>query len=203
MISTSKPVVYLVNLPFLIRRGITQLSMAVSYEEATQANQDTITGFDYQQPHILVLGGEHNDLIKDSVLRNLQNMGANILLVLDRNQLHFARKSLEIGIPGIVTIDCSEEEITSAFKMVASKKRFYCSSIFENVVQKNTTTSLTPREKEVITLIVKGLSTNAIADQLHVSTHTINSHRKNILRKLNLKSPTEMIIYALENGLIE
>jgi DNA-binding NarL/FixJ family response regulator len=39
------------------------------------------------------------------------------------------------------------------------------------------------------------------ADELHVSVHTINSHRKNILKKLNLKSPAELIVFAVEQGL--
>ena len=42
-----------------------------------------------------------------------------------------------------------------------------------------------------------------IADELFVSVHTINSHRKNILKKLNLKSPAELIVYAIETGLVK
>ena len=51
-------------------------------------------------------------------------------------------------------------------------------------------------------LITKGHKTVQIADELNVSVHTINSHRKNILKKLNLKSPTELIVYAMETGLV-
>ena len=63
-------------------------------------------------------------------------------------------------------------------------------------------TDLSPREFEVLQLITKGHKTVQIADELNVSVHTINSHRKNILKKLNLKSPTELIVYAMETGLV-
>jgi DNA-binding NarL/FixJ family response regulator len=64
-------------------------------------------------------------------------------------------------------------------------------------------TALTPREKEILTLVAKGKVAKEIAAELHISPHTIYTHRKNILKKLQLTSPTEMIVYALENGLIE
>jgi len=52
-------------------------------------------------------------------------------------------------------------------------------------------------------LITKGYSSMAIAEKLFLSVHTINSHRKNILKKLNLTSPAELIVYALENGIVK
>ncbi len=64
-------------------------------------------------------------------------------------------------------------------------------------------TNLSPREFEVLELITKSMTTAQIADELHLSVHTINSHRKNILKKLNLNSPAELIVYALETGLVK
>ena len=64
-------------------------------------------------------------------------------------------------------------------------------------------TNLTPREYEVLELITRGKTTAQIAEELHLSVHTINSHRKNILRKLNMNSPAELIVYALESGIVK
>jgi DNA-binding NarL/FixJ family response regulator len=64
-------------------------------------------------------------------------------------------------------------------------------------------TDLSPREYEVLQLITKGQKTVDIADTLHVSVHTINSHRKSILKKLNMKSPAELIVYAMESGIVK
>ena len=57
--------------------------------------------------------------------------------------------------------------------------------------------------KEIIDHITKGNSSSQIADRLNISLHTVNSHRKNILKKLGLKSPTELIIYAVKQGWVD
>ena len=62
---------------------------------------------------------------------------------------------------------------------------------------------LTARETEILELIARGHSTLAIADRLFLSPHTVQTHRKRIIRKLNIKSPTEFVIYALDFGLLK
>lgn len=62
---------------------------------------------------------------------------------------------------------------------------------------------LSDREKEVLTLVVQGLINKEIADKLHLSLHTVVSHRKNIARKLNIHSTAGLTIYAIVNKLIE
>lgn len=58
----------------------------------------------------------------------------------------------------------------------------------------------TKREKEVLTLIVEGKTSQEIADQLNTSIHTVHTHRKNILRKATCTSPTELVSKAIQNG---
>lgn len=62
---------------------------------------------------------------------------------------------------------------------------------------------LTERQREVLELIAEGLSTQEIADKLVISPHTVQTHRQNIMRRLNLHSRTELIKYALRHGLTE
>jgi regulator of cell morphogenesis and NO signaling len=62
---------------------------------------------------------------------------------------------------------------------------------------------LSNREKDVLIQIVNGLSNKEIADVLHLSTHTVMSHRKNIARKLNIHSTAGLTIYAIVNGIVE
>lgn len=61
--------------------------------------------------------------------------------------------------------------------------------------------TLSPRELEIIGLVKKGMSTKAIAEQLFLSEYTVDTHRKNILRKLQLSSASELIAYAFANHL--
>ncbi len=65
------------------------------------------------------------------------------------------------------------------------------------------TTSLSIREKEIISCIVKGLTNKEIAEELFLSTHTVISHRRNIARKLEIHSTAGLTIYAIVNKLVE
>ncbi len=65
------------------------------------------------------------------------------------------------------------------------------------------TETLSLREKDVITCIVKGMSNKEIADKLFISIHTVITHRRNISRKLQIHSPAGLTIYAIVNKLVE
>lgn len=118
---------------------------------------------------------------------------------------------LEDGVSSFLTKQCDENEILDAITATAKGEKFYCHKILDMIIERSfpskdevcSATPLTPREKEILTLVAKGKVAKEIAAELHISPHTIYTHRKNILKKLQLTSPTEMIVYALENGLID
>ena len=114
---------------------------------------------------------------------------------------------LEQEIAAFLTKECSKEEILLAIKTVKKGEKFFCHRIYEFLLEsrKNPKPSiniLTQRENEILKLIVEGNSTQKIADILFLSYHTINSHRKSICKKLKVRSPTELIIYALDSGIL-
>ncbi|MBQ8009581.1 MAG: response regulator transcription factor [Bacteroidaceae bacterium] len=73
----------------------------------------------------------------------------------------------------------------------------------EEEEKESDTEALSQREKEIITLVVKGLTNKEIADQLCLSIHTVITHRRNIARKLQIHSPAGLTIYAIVNKLVE
>lgn len=66
-----------------------------------------------------------------------------------------------------------------------------------------TSSALSPREREVVVGVVKGLTNKEIADKLCISLNTVQTHRRNIARKLEIHSPAGLTIYAIINGLVE
>jgi DNA-binding NarL/FixJ family response regulator len=118
---------------------------------------------------------------------------------------------LETGVNGFLFKDCYEDEITRSVEAIIGGEKFYCNKVFdilmENRQQKTVDdclpTELTVREIDIIKLVVTGQSTVAIAKQLHLSPHTISTHRKNIIKKLKIKSPVELVTYAYDLGLIK
>ncbi len=81
-----------------------------------------------------------------------------------------------------------------------------CSTI-ENIINNESRSDgrneLTPREREIVVCIAKGMTNKEIADTLFLSTHTVISHRRNITSKLEINSSSGLTIYAIVNGLIE
>ncbi len=204
--------VLLADFQFLTRQGISTLIDQLpefkvkSYVDDLKDLRNTVM---LESPDLVVLDVSNNDhqLIRE--LGKIKSETKSNFLVISNNQNRDSvQRLIGMGITGILTKNCSEEEITDALYAVTAGKRFFCNNVLELVVKGATEeedcepTTLSPREYEVLQLITKGKKTNQIAEELHLSIHTINSHRKNILKKLNLKSPAELIVYALESGLV-
>ena len=164
-----------------------------------------------EHPDVLLMDYEGDDPVLKSLLTQVvQSKATNVLVITNEDKREHIKPLLDMGIKGIVTKQCSQSEILNAIESVSKNTRFYCNRILDVLIENEQEakevdcepTDLSPREFEVLQLITKGHKTVQIADELNVSVHTINSHRKNILKKLNLKSPTELIVYALETGLV-
>ena len=163
-------------------------------------------------PDVLILDYQTQDPVLLSVLKQIVlGHATNILIITNDDNKSHIQNLLDMGIKDIVTKKCSKPEIINAIYSSSKGNRFFCNRILDILMDSNLDekevncepTDLSPREFEVLQLITRGMKTVDIADQLHVSVHTINSHRKNILKKLNLKSPAELIVYAMESGLVK
>lgn len=94
----------------------------------------------------------------------------------------------------IIYINDKADKIQSTInKLIASKDKE------NNPVQEET---LSSREREILKLLVSGNTTKQIANTLFISTHTVNAHRKNIMRKLDIKTIPALTIYAVLNNII-
>ena len=196
---------------FLTRKGISTLVDSLDefqLIEESATNEGLAEKVSRLKPDLVVMGLTEKS---ETLLKELSTVSSatNFLVISSLLRRDVLKGLLSMGIKGIVTKNCSEEEITNGMKSVAKGNRFFCNTILDLVVagpeeeENCEPTNLSPREYEVLSLITKGFKTNQIAETLFLSVHTVNSHRKNILRKLNLKSPAELIVYALETGLVK
>jgi len=71
------------------------------------------------------------------------------------------------------------------------------------VPEENPTEPLSPREHEVLRLVAQGHTNRQVAEMLHLSVRTVESHRANLMDKLGLSSPAQLVRYAIEHGLLE
>ncbi|WP_195597807.1 response regulator transcription factor [Bacteroides cellulosilyticus] len=138
---------------------------------------------------------------------------ADWLLFSDELSIEFLRQVLFSSMAfGVVLKDNSKEEILSALQCASRKERFICNHV-SNLLLSGSNASpvrhtlkddlLTPAERSVLKEIALGKTTKEIAAEKNLSFHTVNSHRKNIFRKLGVNNVHEATKYAMKAGIVD
>lgn len=116
----------------------------------------------------------------------------------------------KIGIKNIICKTADRDEILAAIDASVKGKKYYSGEILDMIIEMGETKEapeesahLTSSEIEIVRLIAGGMTTKEIAEKKCISFHTVNTHRKNIFRKLNVSNASELIIHAIKAGWID
>jgi two-component system response regulator NreC len=120
----------------------------------------------------------------------------------------FARQALQTGALGFVLKEAADEELLEAIRLAAAGENYLNPRLGARLAAQPATPSgppddLSDREVEVLRLIALGHTNTEIAQQLFLSTRTVETHRAHIQQKLRRSSRAELVRYALEHGLVE
>jgi len=131
-------------------------------------------------------------------------------------RVDYVTKAFQSGAMGYVTKEAATEKLFECLKSVLRGDYFMDPSLHHAVVEKLMLqteqraanddagySGLTDREQEILRLLAEGLSAKEIADKLFISQKTVENHRSNIMRKLDLHSVVELVRYAAKFGLID
>jgi DNA-binding NarL/FixJ family response regulator len=122
------------------------------------------------------------------------------------NQGTYVRKMMESGASGYLLKNSSKQEIINAIKTVNSGGTYLCfeagRSLKQAIEEQNKLPSLTKREKEVLQKISEGLTNMQISEKLFISIDTVDSHRKNLYSKLDVKNTAMLIKIAIKNNFL-
>jgi DNA-binding NarL/FixJ family response regulator len=129
-----------------------------------------------------------------------------VLALTTINQGIYMSKIMENGGSGYLLKNITKQELIDAIKTV-NKGGVYFSfdagKIYKATLEKNSNLPvLTKREKEILKLVAEGLTNIQISQRLFISIDTVDSHRKNLYTKLNVKNTASLIRYAIENGIV-
>ena len=165
------------------------------------------------KPDILILGSNYGKMVAASELSRIKYFSpkTKLLIISDCKENEKILNAIKLGAIGYLTEECSGEEILKAIDSVAKGEKFFCNKILDVILEKkldhepaeDIKENLTEREIEIIKLITEKYSNQEIAEKLFISIHTVYTHRKNIMKKLHLKSPVELILYAIDSGIIQ
>lgn len=165
------------------------------------------------EPDVVVMDVSMPDLngieATSQVLESLPE--AKVIALSMHTDKRFVMGMLRAGASGYLLKDCASQELANAIVSVASNKKYLSPDIAGVVIedslygvqQEGETVSslLSPREREVLQLIAEGWSTKQIAAHLYVSVKTVETHRRQIMKKLDLHNIAELTKYAIREGL--
>jgi DNA-binding NarL/FixJ family response regulator len=120
-------------------------------------------------------------------------------------------RMLEAGASGYVLKSAAYDELRRAVRVVRNGKNYLSPDITGEVIEEHvrppsdpdtsTYTALGPREREIVQLLAEGHSSARIAERLYISVRTVETHRRNIMKKLHLHNVAELTKYAIREGL--
>ena len=147
------------------------------------------------------------------ILRDNAQSKVLILTITDADEM--VRAVLAAGARGFVLKSDAARDLVTAVEALQSNKTFFTSRVAEMVLGgflgrnrpaadgEVTLPSLTPREREIVQLLAEGKSSKEVASHLNLSVKTAETHRSNIMRKLNLHSVSGLVLYAVRNNMVQ
>jgi len=138
-----------------------------------------------------------------------------VLILTMHESEQLVRDVLEAGAQGYVLKSAAGRDLVNAVEALSKHQAFFTSSVAKILLkayrEKNfrdegawdLPSLLSPREREIIQLLAEGKSNNEVAELLHISAKTVETHRAHIMEKLNLHSITDLVHYAIRNRIVE
>lgn len=177
--------------------------------------REAIEVTDAQTPDVVVMDVAMPNLNGIEAARRITNSHPNtaVIILSMHSDESYVLRALNAGARGYLLKDSAESDLISAVRAVSEGKAFFSPAISKLLVEdyvrqlrqrgvEDSYELLTPRERELVQLLAEGKTTKEIAANLNLSPHTVETHRSNVMRKLNLNSLPELILYAVRKGVI-
>lgn len=163
------------------------------------------------KPDVLLLDLRIPRLHGIEVLRQLrEQQHTRVVVVSMHADEPYVVEALKNGVSGYVLKDCAPQELVLAIRTAADGGQYLCESLrkmavsatLKRLVPGVRSPQLTKRELLVLELAAEGNTSAEIAGSLFISRRTAEAHRANLMKKLSLKTQTDLVLYAVRNGLI-
>ena len=165
-------------------------------------------------PNVVVIDVAMPDLNGIEATRKIvkENRNVKVIALSGHSDRHFVTEMLKAGASAYILKETAFDELIRAIREVMNGKTYLSPEVTRGVVDRYVRSSpkpgenpafatLTDREREVLQQIAEGKSTKEIADDVSVSVKTVETHRRNIMEKLNLHSVAELTKYAIREGI--
>lgn len=200
--------VLLVDDHALVRRGFRRLledDAAITVVGEASTADEAVALATELQPRVVVMdcampGGSGLNATRSIVERAPSTA---VLMLSMHSEDTLVRQAMQAGARGYVLKNAIDLDLAAAVKRVAAGEEVFDATLVKAApLQGERTRRLTPRELEVLQMICDGLSNRAIAAKLNLSANTVAVHRANIMNALGVHKTAELVVYAIQNGLV-
>lgn len=200
--------VHIVDDHKILAEGLQKLVNESGFTQTTATSytgKECLANLRQEQPDVLLLDINLPDASGIDLCKEIKEKYPSIKIVAltSYSEYSIVRQMTENGASGYVIKNAMPEEILMSIETVAAGETFLCEQI--DMLMKRSTKQhvwLTPREKDLLKLIVDGFTNTEIAQQLFLGVETVNSYRKNLLFKLGARNTAVLVKMALEEKLI-
>ena len=202
----------------LVRHGLRlmlerEIGLKVVAEAAN--GREALQAVDASSPHVVIMDLAMPNLNGIEAARQIHQKypAINIVVLSMHSDESYVLRALKAGARGYLLKDSADTDLVNAVRSVTEGKAFFSPAISRVLVeeyvrqlqQKGVEDSydlLTSREREILQLIGEGKSNKQVAQILNLSPYTVETHRSNMMEKLNLHSVPELILYAVRKGVV-
>ncbi|MBM55504.1 MAG: hypothetical protein CMB32_02995 [Euryarchaeota archaeon] len=185
--------------------------------EEVESSHELLSILKSYSPDLIIIDFLSDEFDIDVVLKiKRDSMRINVLAVTPMQSSQTFVHAMKAGVDSYIKKSCDIEELTEAIKLTSIGTSYFCGKILEEIRKASIEVEdlnnvaelpceaieLSKREKEVLYLIAEGNTNTEIAEILFLSSHTVSTHRKNIMIKLGVKNTAGIVMYAVKSGLV-
>ena len=206
--------VLLVDDHMLFRQGLkTLISAEADMEVAGEASNgsDAIEKADEVRPDVVLMDISMPGLSSFEASRQIKknHTRTKVLFLTMYDDQDYVTQALAVGASGYILKDCPSTELVRGLRDASSGGSYFSSPIVSQLLDdfrsrgKSPKPTLTPRECEVLKMLAEGISVKEIACSLNLSIKTVDAHKVNLMRKLDIHNKAQLVKYAVQKKIIE
>ena len=201
----------------IVRKGLRMLLESAGFQVVAEAANglDAVAMTEQHRPDVVVMDVGMPVLNGIEAARQIagKDLGTEIVFLSMHSDESYVLRALKSGARGYLLKDSAEHDLIHAVTTVHEGKAFFSPAISKMLVEDyvrqmreqkvdDSYDLLTARERQILQLLAEGRSNKEVAVLLDLSLHTVETHRGNIMQKLNLKGMPELILYAVRKGIV-
>ena len=178
--------------------------------DTVKTGSDLVRSFRKNPEAVCIISSSLTDSNIHDLMKELKKVQPSVpaIVITQSNEISHLHQALKAGVMGYLTKNVSENELVEIITAVSNGNQAFGRSISElmvgkyaDIAQRSKPVSkknITKREREVLKLIVEGFTSAEIAKRLYISVRTVETHRSNLMNKLEIKNTAALVRYALE-----